>query len=272
MYKTLLAITAAMAFLTGCASQQEKLSEWAQSKGSRIEVVQTSHFPIQTLTPGGFTAGKRLTIYIEGDGHAWATSTQPSLDPSPHSFSVAALATGGYKGIYAARPCQFVMNSGCDKSIWTDARFSRAAIDSVNETVSKIKARYRASEIELIGYSGGAAVAVLLASARDDVTRLQTIAGNVDPVAWVALNGLSPLKSSLNPLAAPGRLGSIPQRHFVGSGDTIIPKVLVEGFVRKIGAGCAQVIEVAGNHATIIGSVSAIDLGKPISCTSLGHD
>src|SRR5690554_6465251 len=28
-------------------------------------------------------SGTRIRIYIEGDGHAWATRSRPSLDPSP---------------------------------------------------------------------------------------------------------------------------------------------------------------------------------------------
>lgn len=269
MLKRLLVIAAALASLAGCASQQEKLNELAQSSGARAEVIQTSHFPIQTLTPAGFIPGKRLTIYIEGDGRAWATSTQPSLDPSPHAFSVIKLALQGHQGIYVARPCQFVMNSDCDKSVWTNARFSQAAVDSVNDVISTLKARYKAAEIELIGYSGGAAVAVLIAAARDDVTQLQTIAGNVDPVAWVGLNGLSPLYGSLDPLTTPGRLPSVPQRHFVGVGDSIVPMALAEGFVRKISARCAEVVVLQGDHASLVGNISPARLGTAIRCSSL---
>lgn len=259
-------VTLMVLALCGCASQQERLHAWADSNGSTAEVVNTSNFPIQTVTPKNFKPQKRLTVFIEGDGHAWATSTQPSLDPTPHTFAFADLAIKSQAGVYVARPCQFVMNQSCDKSIWTDARFSRSAVDSVNQAITKLKARYQSSDLELIGYSGGAAVAVLIASERDDVSQLQTIAGNVDPAAWVALRGLSTLSGSMDTTKVKARLSLIPQRHFVAASDTVIPRVLVDGFVRKISAGCAEIIEVRGSHASVISSITLQALNKPISC------
>lgn len=266
MFKRLITVPAMLMALTGCASQQEKLNEWAQANGAKTEVIQTSNFPIQVLTPAHFSPGKRLTIYIEGDGHAWATRSQPSLDPTPRALTVAELATKSHPGIYVARPCQFVMSHGCNKSIWTDARFSHSAVESVNTTITKLKDRYKASELELIGYSGGAAVAVLIASERDDVTQLQTVAGNVDPAAWVTLNGLSALTGSMNTLSRPEKLSAIPQRHYVGTNDKVIPKSLIDGFVGKISARCAEVVEVAGDHASVLSHLTGSALNKLITC------
>ena len=265
MIKSLLVALVLLA-LAGCASQQERLGEWSQSNGSKIEVVQTSSFQIQTVTPSHFSPGKRLTVFIEGDGHAWATSTQPSLDPTPHTFAFADLAMQGHPGIYLARPCQFVQSKSCDKSLWTDARFSKVVVDSVNQAISQLKARYKASEVELIGYSGGAAIALLVASERDDITQLQTIAGNVDPAAWVALKGLSALSRSMNTLAHPEKLSLIPQRHFVGASDRTIPKALVEGFVGKISARCAEIVDLGGDHASIVQGITPKALNRPITC------
>lgn len=266
MFNRIFTLALIILALSGCTSQQERLGNWAQANGSKIEVIQTSQFPIQTVTPANLVVGERLTVLIEGDGHAWATSTQPSTDPTPHTLSLAKLTVDSRRGVYMARPCQYVMNQGCDKSMWTDARFSRAAVSSMNEVINKLKARYHASSIELIGYSGGAAVALILAAERDDVTQLQTIAGNVDPAAWVALNGLSPLTGSLSTLANPQKLSGIPQRHFVGSGDTVIPRILTEGFVRKISSRCAEVVDVFGSHASIVSRLNGAELNHLISC------
>lgn len=262
----ILALPMMLLALAGCSTQQEKLGAWAQANNAKTEVIHTSTFPIQTLTPGGFTPGKRLTVFIEGDGRAWATSTQPSLDPTPHVFSVASLAIKSHPGVYLARPCQFVMNSGCDKSMWTDARFNRSAVEATNEAIDVLKARYKASSIELIGYSGGAAIALLVAGQRNDVTQLQTISGNVDPMAWVALKSLSPLKWSLDPLTNLENLSKIPQRHFVGQGDKVIPKTLAQGFVSKISARCAEIVELSGDHASLVATLNSETLNKPIAC------
>ncbi|MEN1835725.1 hypothetical protein AAIM60_22865 [Pseudomonas lijiangensis] len=77
--------------LSGCASQQEKLYSWAQAKGAEASVIETRTFALQTVTPRSLPKGGRLSIFIEGDGRAWATSSQPSLDPSPRQPGMARL-------------------------------------------------------------------------------------------------------------------------------------------------------------------------------------
>ncbi|MBI6882493.1 alpha/beta hydrolase [Pseudomonas putida] len=254
--------------LSGCASQQERLVELAHAHNESTQVIDTGLYPIQVMRPKGIADAKRLTIFIEGDGHAWATSTQPSTDPSPLNLSFAALAASTTTGIYVARPCQFVMNASCDRSMWTDARFGKSAVVSMQRAIDALKRSYKADSLELIGYSGGAAIAMLVAGEREDVAQVQTIAGNVDPVGWVTLNKLSPLKGSLDPLEHAERLSRIPQRHFVGAGDKVIPKALADGFVRKVSARCAEVVEVSGDHASILSSVTRERLSREIMCKS----
>lgn len=269
MTKFLMVLVLALVTLTGCTSQQEELVQWSSSHGALASTVQTSGFSLQTVAPLNFQVNKTLTIFIEGDGRAWATSTQPSLDPSPHVFSTVALAMNQqHPGVYLARPCQFVMSAGCDKSVWTDARFSRSVINSTNAAIDALKLRYGAERIELIGYSGGAAVALLVAGERDDVIQLQTISGNNNPKAWVAFNQLSALEGSLDPLTNHRKLSLIPQRHFVGTDDSIIPLSLTEDFVTKIAAQCAEIVRLPGDHASVIANLTGESLSRPIRCES----
>lgn len=253
--------------LSGCASQQEKLYSWAQAKGAEASVAETRTFALQIVAPRSLPKSDRLSIFIEGDGRAWATGSQPSLDPSPRQPGMARLALDpDHAGVYVARPCQFVTSKACVSEVWTDARFSRRVIEAFNDVIDRLKTRYNASSIELIGYSGGAAVALLIAEERDDISQIQTIAGNVDPHAWVALHQLSPLKGSLDPLEKNLRLKRIPQRHFTGETDTVVPSTLLTGFLARNRPDCSETVSLPGSHATLMDAVDGRMLARPIRC------
>lgn len=266
MLKSLIICAAMMLALAGCSSPQVKLTRWARTNGSVPEVIQSAHFPIQTLTPAHFKPRNRLTFYIEGDGHAWATISQPSLDPSPHAFTVAALATRDHPGIYMARPCQFVMSQACTPSIWTNARFGSNVIESISAAIDVLKGRYGATSIELIGYSGGATVALLLAEQRNDVSQLQTIAGNLAPAKWVRHHGLSPLTGSLEPSLDAAYVRNIAQRHFIGSDDDIIEPLLTLDHLKDKAFRCMQLVALPGDHVTVLEAFDSRLLEKPIVC------
>lgn len=266
MLKSLIICAAMMLALAGCSSPQVKLTRWARTNGSVPEVIQSAHFPIQTLTPAHFKPRNRLTFYIEGDGHAWATISQPSLDPSPHAFTVAALATRDHPGIYMARPCQFVMSQACTPSVWSNARFGSNVIESISAAIDVLKGRYGATSIELIGYSGGATVALLLAEQRNDVSQLQTIAGNLAPAKWVRHHGLSPLTGSLEPSLDAAHVRNIAQRHFIGSDDDIIEPVLTLDHLKDKAFRCMQLVALPGDHVTVLEAFDSRLLEKPIVC------
>ncbi|RMQ49475.1 hypothetical protein ALQ04_03482 [Pseudomonas cichorii] len=262
----LIALLTALA-LSGCASQQEQLYSWAKSQDAEARVVETSSFSLQIVTPRTLPRHERLSIFIEGDGRAWATGSQPSLDPSPRQRNMARLALdANHAGVYVARPCQFVTSPGCVSAVWTDARFSRQVIESVNAVIDSLKARYQASTIELIGYSGGAAVALLLAEERDDISQIQTIAGNVDPHAWARLQRLSPLQGSLDPLAESLRLKHIAQRHFIGMSDTVVPASLLSDFLSRTQPDCTEIVRLPATHATLVEAIDGQMLARPIKC------
>lgn len=268
MLPRLFSVTALLPMLlAGCASPQQKLALWAQANGATTAVLNTLEFPIQTVTPTQLKSGSRLTIYIEGDGHAWSTSSQPSLDPSPRTFAVAKLATSRYPGIYMARPCQFIMSPACNSSVWTDARFSSAVVQAMNSAVEQLVRRYSATSVELIGYSGGAAIALLIAERRKDVSQIQSIAGNLDTNAWIRYHHLSPLAGSLDPIADISRLANTPQRHFSAADDRNITPELTNGYTQATKLRCVQVVSVPGDHATALERFDARSLRSPMSCS-----
>ena len=236
------------ALLCACQSSFQTLQQLAEQHGRHLEVVPGQPFPLAMLAPPEKRATERLRVYLEGDGHAWATATQPSLDPSPRNLLVARLALEDpTPNAYLARPCQFVTAAGCSSALWTDRRFSQEVVSSLSQALDRLKQRFGNREFELVGYSGGAALAVLLAGQRDDVTQIQTIAGNLDPGLWVQLKGLSPLNGSLDPMAYRDRVKSLPQRHLLGGRDQVIAGEIAASFRGNLrSSDCNQRVIIPG--------------------------
>ncbi len=171
-----------------------------------------------------------LHVYIEGDGQAWLTRYQPSSDPTPTQTTTLNIAQNDPTSgpvLYLARPCQYVHNSPpCDMKYWTSHRFAPEVITATNEAISIVKSQVGAKKVVIVGYSGGGAVAALVAAQRKalgDVTFLGSIAGNLDLKTWVDWHKISPLTGSLDPIDIAPQLRHIPQRHMTSHNDSIIP-------------------------------------------------
>lgn len=233
----------------GCVNYSARLEGNAQAAGRIVERYTGLNHPVLAVLPQTVKS-RVLRVYIEGDGHAWATSSQPSTDPTPHDNLVANLAANDPSGAaYLARPCQFVTNEHCNPMVWTDQRFSLQAISEMSSALDDIKRRYSISNIELVGYSGGGAVALLLAAQRNDIVSVQTLAGNVAVTAWAQLHGLTPLNGSLDPVSYADKLGAIPQRHLVGDQDTVVPQAVASAYLSKFGSSqCVEIVTVHASH------------------------
>lgn len=180
-----------------------------------------------------------LTIYIEGDGNAWASRRSISEDPTPKNPLALKLAVldPSPNVAYLARPCQYTphdLNRACTADIWTDSRFSEMVIDNMNQAVEQLKEQYQAKRIQLVGFSGGAAVAVLIAARRNDVINLKTVAGDLDHQALSGYHKTTPLGNSLNPKAVAYQLIYLPQYHFAGEKDKTVPPFIAEQFVSEV--------------------------------------
>ena len=202
----------------------------AQLNGWQSQIITTASFNLQSFIPEKISPSEELTIYIEGDGLAWLSRRKMSSDPTPIDPLTLKLALLDNHAVYLARPCQYVWSGGCEQRLWTSARFSPEVLQAMNQAVDKLKAQYQASSLRLIGYSGGGAVATLLAAKRDDVSQLVTVAGNIDTDYWTTLQHISPLTGSLNPADQWPSLQAIPQIHFVGSEDKIMPVAVANAY------------------------------------------
>src|SRR5450830_368084 len=143
------------ALLIACQSPREALQQLAEEHGRQLEVLPGHTFPLLLLAPQTAEKITRLRVYLEGDGHSWATATQPSLDPTPHNLLVPRLAVDDpTPNAYLARPCQFVMAAACQSALWTNRRFSQEVVTRLSQALDQLKQRYGNREFELVGYSG----------------------------------------------------------------------------------------------------------------------
>lgn len=222
--------------LTGCQSPYQALQALANQHGGQTQILSTQPFPLVLGSSVQHPSASRIRVYLEGDGHAWATASQPSLNPSPRHLLVAQLALSDpTPSLYLARPCQYVITSDCNPDVWTDRRFSEEVMVSLEQALDLIKTRLGNRDFELVGYSGGAALALVLAARRDDIALVQTLAGNLSPRQWTKLHHLSPLAGSLDPLDYRVRLAQIPQRHLLGANDRIVPPILLVNYQNRLG-------------------------------------
>ncbi|WP_332261712.1 alpha/beta hydrolase [Pseudomonas putida] len=234
--------------LAACQSPRESLEHRAAEYGREVQVLALGSFPLLIVAPARMPAANVLRVYLEGDGHAWVTPSQPSLDPTPRQTLVVDLAMQDpTPSLYMARPCQFVSVPGCTPALWTSRRFSPEVLGALGRALDDVKSRYGNQGFELVGYSGGGALALLLAGRREDVWQVQTLAGNLSPAEWARMLELTPLEGSLEPLQYRERLARIPQRHLLGAEDRQVPAGVAAFYARQLGeAPCLEAVFLPG--------------------------
>ena len=256
-----------LALLAGCSSPPLQIDQQARTLGLEARVERHAGLAVQTLQP--VQGARHLRVYLEGDGRAWATPRSPSTDPTPgRSLVLELLALDQQPAVYMARPCQFVMSAPCRVTLWTDARYSPVIIEASSAALDAIKLRLGVDTFELVGHSGGAAVALLLAQRRSDVVAVQTLAGNLAPHRWTQLKRLSPLRGSLDPSDEPGRLRDLPQRHLLGTRDPIIPQELLNHYWNAVQPRCAQRINLDADHHQGYAALWQQLMSEPLPCQS----
>lgn len=233
--------------LVSCSHNQVELRAKAEKaaakQGMVSKIYHTKNFNIFTLEKIS-DPKKTLRIYIEGDGRAYVNKYQPSLDPTPTSnFLINLMAQDSSPNlVYIARPCQFVESKNCEEKYWTGERFSPETISAIDEVVSEFANR----EIEVVGYSGGAMMALQLR--QKNIKNIRTIAGNLDLETFTAIQKISPPKI---PEIDYKKLAKIPQIHFIGSEDKIISIANFEAYHMKFrNKNCVKlkVVEGAAHH------------------------
>jgi hypothetical protein len=241
--------------LSSCAGDSsykrvENMQKLIKGSGFQESITSSDSFFIFNLNNNGRANVAR--IYIEGDGFSWKNSRVISKDPTPKNPTAMKLALEDKSPlvIYLARPCQYTIPYGygayCKKRVWSSDRFSRKALTSISQVIDKYKKKFDFDYIEVVGFSGGGTIAMLLPTVRNDVEKITTFAGNLDVDKWVKHHGVSPLTGSLNPADFYDELSDIPQVHYVGLQDTVVPPFITHEFAEQMRD--VEVIEVDTNH------------------------
>lgn len=251
--KALLLVTTGVAMLAaaGCAGVGSPM---------RKEVAQRIAAPswmVERQIPAGpfaltayermHTRGAPADIYIEGDGLSWMSKTRASLDPTPKNPVALHLSSRDKTDNVAwlARPCQYSglldKSVPCDAAYWTDKRYAPEVAAAYGAALDEIKRRYDITGFNLVGFSGGGTIAAIMAGSRDDILSLRTVAGNLDHRAHSAFHGVSPLEGSLNPPEFAGKLATVPQVHFIGGQDNVVPPAILHSYLQAVGeSSCVQ--------------------------------
>ena len=215
--------------------------------------------------------GQTVRVYIEGDGLAWVTSRRRSNDPTPINpvALTLALSDPSPNVVYIGRPCQYggvKTNKNCTSDIWTDKRFDDPIVELFDDSLNHMQVMWSNPDWELIGYSGGAAIALLLTDKRHDIASIRTVAGNLVP-KWInEWHGVSPMPSAGNPLAIQA-LRSVAQLHFYGVDDTVVPPKLIRRYQTAMDSRCVEIHPVEdANHWQKWETQWPVLLEKPFYC------
>ncbi|GAB6124846.1 hypothetical protein [Humidesulfovibrio idahonensis] len=240
---TSLLLAGALVSALGCATGREQAANLGQAAGFQPMRIETAPFVLRGWlreSRRGLSEHPELAVYIEGDGLAWIRPNRPSSDPTPTDpigLRLAAVDPSGNPVLYLGRPCQYTEGAdrrGCSTEDWTSARFSPRAVEALNAAIDQAKAATGSATVALFGYSGGGALAALLAERRSDVRFLGTVAGNLDPGLWTTLFGDTPLHGSLNPVDAAQATRDIPQLHVTGGRDDVVPGAVLDSWCQRL--------------------------------------
>jgi len=238
--------------LTGCPQplpeQRTQTAEaFAVANGLQPIRFQTSRFLLQGFgTPAA--KGPILTVYVEGDGDAF-DRYGVTADPTPSDqVGLQLAAADSHRPIlYLGRPCQYIAEADAAnclgsnaRAYWSIARFSEAAIRSTEEAIADMMRRTGASRLVLVGFSGGGVMATLIAGRRyhrgfRDIDVLVTVASPIDHKEWTRYHDVTEMSGSEDPLTYLDSLRSVPQIHFSGGLDDIVPFQVVRSYIDKIG-------------------------------------
>lgn len=276
LWPAALILAGALVLLSGGCAELDRNAHaeaLAAPAGLKREPVATGPF-VLTAFVRITRADQPLTVYIEGDGLAWVSRREPSADPTPRTAIGLALAAADPAAnvVYLARPCQFTpmeWNPACGVPYWTGKRLAPEVITSMNEAVSHFVAQVPGQRIHLAGYSGGGAVAILIAARRHDVASIRTVAGNLDSEFVNQLHHVSPMPESGNPFNFARQVATIPQMHYSGADDKVVPPEVARRFVLAADSRCVQTRTVPGmTHNSDWGQLWPALLATMPGCTA----
>ena len=223
--------------LCACATLETRKNtadDIIQEAGLHTRVLPTSPYKLFSAHNNLEQPVDRLTIIIEGDGLAWVNRYTLSDDPTPtNPVGLKIAATIKKPSIYLARPCQYISSSNCTADIWSHNRFDKTVTDSYMNALNLISQQYNVRQFDIVAYSGGAYIALLLAAGRHDIQNVTTIAGVLNPDAWTRFHDISPLNIEHDLPSLLLNTRDTGFLHICGTDDEVVPCTLTKDFIGK---------------------------------------
>ncbi|MDD3370412.1 MAG: hypothetical protein PHE27_01165 [Alphaproteobacteria bacterium] len=187
-----------------------------------------------------------INVYIDGDSHGLVPAGGPGIDPAPDEDLTLRLAKEDPSDnvVFISHPCQFDIDDPfCLEPPLQTERYGDLIWNSMNRALNYVLAVVPHPQVNLIGYSGGAATAAVMAARRYDVISLRTLAGNLDPNGNGLLHGSFPQNDFIDPMLSAYKLSKLPQEHFAGEADVFVPPFLIQNFVDAVGKShCVKIL------------------------------
>lgn len=235
--RCLIALLAVIA-LSACTSPAARIDRIAARAGLVREILPGASFRHVVYRPASPRFGAELHVYIEGDGTPYLDRDTVAADPTPRApLALYLMRLDPSPSLYLGRPCYFGLaeDPGCNAGYWTLKRFAPEVVQSLAAALEIEISRAGQRHVTLIGHSGGATLALLVADRVPEVDRVITIAGNLDVAGWTRLHHYSPLSGSLDPLTGGPHRSNLELIHFAGGEDRTIPAAMIEAAAQRLG-------------------------------------
>lgn len=237
--------------LTACATPAQNFDNVANELGFVSQYIATEQFRHKVYTAININEGQTLHVYLDGDGTPWERKRWISADPTARNPLILRLMRqDDTASVLLGRPCYYGLQSdtGCDNRYWTTHRYSKEIIHSMVLALNAWLTEHFYNEVVLIGYSGGGSIALLIADKIQKISKVVTIAANLNVQAWSDFHGYPTLINSLDPADNANPPTGIKQIHIAGKDDKISPAFIIRKFAKRWKQ--AEYYEFAGNdHA-----------------------
>jgi dienelactone hydrolase len=222
--------------ICACSTPAQRFSSHAMELGFKEDSVESDDFRHQLFYKKN-KANNVLHVYLDGDGTPWEHGRWVATDPTsrkPLILDMMALDTVSV--VMLGRPCyhQLEQQNQCDNKLWTSHRYSARVVYSMVQALQRWLEDKHVERIVLIGYSGGGALAMLMAPHIRQLDQVVTLAANLDVAAWNDYHGFPPFKDSLNPVDYLPLVQNIPQLHLAGAEDSVVPQAIIQQFSKRV--------------------------------------